>query len=166
MFVIEHPGPRHTTTVPCIWTLQVFKHLRRFPGLCEVDVYQGHYGAISPKPTRLAVSSVDRAKAILDSFRTVAELPPALDMRRVQGQGYTTAQLKEYPPDFSRGLAALALEWLRTDKLSHTGGPVPVTFPSVSCGLDRSLFSWRRHTRPTRVDLIRCHPRVVLTLLR
>lgn len=140
--VIEHPGPRHTSTVPCIWTLQVFKHLRRFPGLCEVDVYQGHYGAISPKPTRLAISSVDRAKAVLDSFRTVAELPPALDMKRVQGQGYTTAQLKEYPPDFSRSLAALALEWLRG---CHCGDDDVQTSRLTS--EDLSLF------RPFLVDL-------------
>jgi len=85
---------------------------------------------------------VDRAKAVLDSYRTVAQLPPALDMKRVQGQGYTTAQLKEYPPDFSRSLAALALERLRG---CHCGDDDVQT--SCLTPEDLSLF------RPFLVDL-------------
>lgn len=63
-------------------------------------------------------------------------------MKRVQGQGYTTAQLKEYPPDFSRSLAALALEWLRG---CHCGDDDVQT--SCLTPEDLSLF------RPFLVDL-------------
>ena len=114
--VIEHPAPGKVPNAASIWSLSVFRQLMRFLGVKELFVFQGYYGAISPKPTHFAVSNSPNAQQLLDSCRSVEILPPALAMGKTgdAGSGFNTSQLKEYPGALSRGLALIALDWLQT----------------------------------------------------
>lgn len=119
--VIEHPAPGKIPNAASIWSLAVFRQIMRFPGVAELFVFQGHYGAISPKPTHFAVSNSPNAQQLLDSCRSVEILPPALVMGKTgeAGSGFNTSQLKEYPGALSRGLALIALDWLHTHFVDH-----------------------------------------------
>ena len=110
--VIEHPEPRDKTKYPSIWYLPAFGALRRLPGFEEVTLFQGYFGAISPKPTRFGITGCESPEALLNEFRVTEILPPPLAMGRTSGE-FSTAQLKEYPAGLSRGLAELSLQWIR-----------------------------------------------------
>lgn len=144
--VIEHPAPGKVPNAASIWNLQVFKQLLRFPGIQELCIFQGYFGAISPKPTHFAVSNSPNARTLIESCRTVSILPPPLAMGKSgeAGSGFNTSQLKEYPGALSRGLARIALAWLRNHYISDF----------VQSGEILSRNSDRELIRPFEVDLI------------
>ena len=82
--------------------IAVLEHLGTF---VELDICQGYYGAVSPKPTRLGIAGCKTPKPIF-----ARALPPPLKMGKGKGE-YNTAQLKEYPAAFSRTMAQLSVEW-------------------------------------------------------
>ena len=115
--VIEHPAPGTDKVrgAASIWNLKVIKLLKRFPAIKELSVYQGYYGAVSPKPTHFAVSNSPTAQKLLDECKITEILPPPLEMgKAADGSAFNTSQLKEYPEALPKGLASIALHWLRT----------------------------------------------------
>ena len=84
--VIEHPVPHDPLFYPSIWHTTAMKAIRTIPSFREVDVFQGYYGAVSPKtnPSRDHWTST-RPKALLDMYRTKSILPPPLKMGRMPG---------------------------------------------------------------------------------
>ena len=110
--VLEHPAPRDLEKYPSIWGLGAFRHLLRVGTVKAFDIYQGYFGALSPKPTRLAVCGQPKAEILLASCHTTNVLPPPLKMGKEEGRGYSTSQLKEYPSAMARGLAMLAHQWI------------------------------------------------------
>lgn len=109
--LIEHPEPRDVSQFPCIWMLKAFRQLCRFPDLQELTVWQGLYGGVSPKPTRLAVCGVPDAQDIFDRHRTTSVMPAPLQMGKSKDNGYSTSQLKEYPSALAHAMADLATSW-------------------------------------------------------
>ena len=112
--VLEHPAPRDMEKFPCIWGVAAFHHLLRFANLRQVDIFQGLFGAISPKPTRLAICGHPSPDDHMDRFRITDTLPPPLKMGWQKEQGFSTSQLKEYPTAMARGLAGLAESWIQS----------------------------------------------------
>lgn len=112
--VLEHPAPRDMAKYPCIWGVAAFQHLLRLENLRQIDIFQGLFGAISPKPTRLAICGHQSPDAHMDKFRITDTLPPPLTMGWNKEQGFSTSQLKEYPTAMARGLAGLAESWIHT----------------------------------------------------
>ena len=114
--IIEHPAEPSTSKhpeAPSIWKL-VFMHIvAQFPEVGFLTVNQGNFGAVSPKPTTLLHCHCGTLEARCLEHWTTAILPPPLAMGKHDGS-YTTAQLKEYPPSFSRALAAATLDGLDT----------------------------------------------------
>ena len=107
--VLEHPAlpdqHRHPQA-PSIWLLDALKVLACLPESALETIYQGHYGAVSPKPTGLLHSHgppsiADYGKA----FHVRTGLPPPLRM------GQTSAQLKEYPRALNAMLAGAFRSW-------------------------------------------------------
>ena len=144
--VIEHPAPGtdRVKQAASIWHLQVMKQLQRFPGIQEIMVFQGHFGAISPKPTHFAVSNAPEAQVLIDGCRTTTVLPQALEMGKTKDNTtFNTSQLKEYPEGLSRGLAAIALHWL------HQHGTTDVVQSH-----DPLAPEYQELIQPFRVDLI------------
>ena len=121
--VIEHPVPHDPLFYPSIWHTTAMKAIRTIPSFQEVDVFQGYYGAVSPKPTRLGITGHQHPKVFLDLYRTQSVLPPPLKMGRSRGASeYSTAQLKEYPAGFSLGLAHLSVSWWQLHCLQEPQG--------------------------------------------
>ena len=95
--VIEHPAPGTDKVKQAagIWNLQVMKQLKRYPAIQELSVYQGLFGAVSPKPTHLAVSNSPGAQDLLDACKTTEVLPPPLEMGKSKdNSALNTSQLK------------------------------------------------------------------------
>ena len=110
--LIEHPEPRDVSQYPCIWRLKAFRQLCRFVDLQELTVWQGLFGGISPKPTRLAVCGVPGAQALFDSHHITDIMPAPLEMGKSKDNSYSTSQLKEYPPALAHAMADLASVWV------------------------------------------------------
>ena len=107
MAIVEHPeepDPALHPGAPSIWQLHYMKVLKKFPGVDFVGLMQGHFGAISPKPTRLLACHCPDLASILQANQTCATLPKALTMKKTGGF-FATAQLKEYPTGLNRALA-------------------------------------------------------------
>ena len=108
---VEHPSegePRAQGTPPCIWKLPVMKVMLQHPCMWLHHLFQGLYGARSPKPTTLLIVCDPSRKAhieqVLEVGRTTCTMPPPLRMSRT-ATGYSTAPLKRYPIGFCRALA-------------------------------------------------------------
>ena len=108
---VEHPSegePRKQGTPPCIWKLPVMKVMLQHPHMWLHHLYQGLYGARSPKPTSLLIVSDPSRKAhienVMEAGRTTSTMPPPLRMSRT-ATGFSTAPLKRYPIGFCRALA-------------------------------------------------------------
>lgn len=112
--VLEHPAPPDPERIPSIWYLNATRAIRQLMNYTEVLIFQGLFGAVSPKPTCLGITSCTDPAKRLANFETTSVMPPPLKMGR-GGQGhaeFTTAQLKEYPVyGLSRGLAQLSIDW-------------------------------------------------------
>lgn len=111
--VLEHPAPPDPERIPSIWYLNATRAIRQLSNYTEVVIYQGLFGAVSPKPTCLGITSCTDPAKRLSNFETTSVMPPPLKMGR-GGHGreeFTTAQLKEYPEGLSRGLAQLSIDW-------------------------------------------------------
>ena len=110
--ILEHPGlatPRHGLQPPSIWLLPCVQVILQHSGARLLDIYQGFYNAISPKPTTfLCVADPFHADLIEEALtlsRTRMSLPPALRMERRKDGTYSTNPLKRYPPALCAGLA-------------------------------------------------------------
>lgn len=116
--VLEHPAPKDRSFFPCVWELPAFCFLFGFENFTECTIWQGLFGAISPKPTNLGISGAISPLSTLRAFETTSVLPPPLVMgkdpgsKSQSGAGYATSALKEYPPALCRGLAQLAIDWM------------------------------------------------------
>ena len=99
---VEHPVQPANSHSPSMWRLELLRGLDRLPQVQKVTVYQGHFGAISPKPTTLMFSHPRcDAQAVMARSRTCHTLPPPLRRGKGEDGAYFTAQLKEYPSGFS-----------------------------------------------------------------
>ena len=123
--ILEHPGlaaPRHGLQPPSIWLLPCMQVMLQHSGARLLDIYQGYYNAISPKPTTfLCVADPFHADIIEEALtlsRTRMSLPPALRMGRRKDGTYSTNPLKRYPPALCAGLAKAVGVCLSEDRVS------------------------------------------------
>ena len=112
--VLEHPWmPDQEThaSAPSIWKLRALRLLQALPG-CELEqLYQGLFGAASPKPTGLLCAHLPHPLATFGKqFQTQRHLPAPLRMKRLQTGEYSTFALKEYPSAFNT-LLAQSFHW-------------------------------------------------------
>ena len=97
LMVMEHPilpAAEGEEWLPSIWRLYAVSVYNLHSAVTWVDLFQGHYGGRSPKPTTLLVScgpTLD-AKSILESYRS-SDLPSALVMGRHLGSKEYSTQL-------------------------------------------------------------------------
>ena len=119
--IIEHPAEPSVTKhpeAPSIWKLAFMRIVEQFPEVGFLTIHQGNFGAVSPKPTTLLHCHCATLEAQCLQHWTTQVLPPPLEMGK-SGNGYTTAQLKEYPPSFSHALAAATLDSLQPPSSSQ-----------------------------------------------
>eukprot|EP00438_Fugacium_kawagutii_P023838 Skav212423 [mRNA] locus=scaffold202:148776:151259:+ [translate_table: standard] len=102
----EPPDPERFPTAPSIWRLAVMAILDHLPANHSYSIYQGYFGAASPKPTTLMGAHVEDFRVTSVKHHVRKTLPPPLKMgRNGQGNAYATFQLKEYPAALNSALA-------------------------------------------------------------
>lgn len=115
--VLEHPAPAASSEfpdAPSIWHLPLLRLLCELPNNEAHSIFQGLFGALSPKPTWLMCANGPCLAKCLVPHQTRSTLPPALKMGR-QGNTYSTFALKEYPQALCSGLAdAFHQAWCAT----------------------------------------------------
>ena len=124
---MEHPASPsqpHESWMASIWKMYITRCLRNHPDVIQVEILQGRYGGLSPKPTSLLIlcgAGID-AQSHLETFATSDEVPAALKMGwDDQHKEYATAGLKTYPEALCHGLADLAGLWMRKRASFSTG---------------------------------------------
>ena len=116
--MIEHPASSELdseTWLASIWKLFMTEVLSACDFVRKILIFQGLFGAKSPKPTTLLFSvgnSID-VEAVLRSCQTVGEMPRSLEMGWDKAAGeYSTASLKNYPGTLCKGISAVCQLWL------------------------------------------------------
>eukprot|EP00438_Fugacium_kawagutii_P005073 Skav200544 [mRNA] locus=scaffold676:310903:315876:+ [translate_table: standard] len=113
--VVEHPAEPDDPALPSIWRLPVVQLLRAHSSVQLVRFYQGHFGAVSPKPTMLLTINIpDMAEQLWD-HRLRASLPAFSSIGKAANGSFLTSPLKEYPPGLCKALAgAISMRASRT----------------------------------------------------
>ena len=116
--MVEHPASSAAASeawLASIWFLFLTKVNQANEFVWKVDIYQGLFGAKSPKPTSLLFSvgpSID-VRAILEKGQTVEEMPRQLEMGWDRQAGeYQTASLKNYPGGLCAAISCVCQQWL------------------------------------------------------
>ena len=117
-FILEHPAcpPKRSNGMqpPSIWLLPLVRYLLRCPNFYQLVVQQGYWGAKSPKPTTLMISSrgtnVEHLYTIINATQTQTHLPRPLQMGQSKAGHYNTAPLKRYTSAFCQGLSYIIAE--------------------------------------------------------
>ena len=84
-----------------VWHLVILRYLCTWPEFIHVELAQGLWGAVSPKPTGLLLLNLPRRQG----FFVASSLPTAKAIGRNEDGSWRTPQLKEYPPALCAGLA-------------------------------------------------------------
>ena len=118
---LEHPKDKDEDQPPCsqwrasIWRIPAVQALRAHPKVRTVEVWQGLYGAVSPKPTTLLHTGHGRFAECLRNGVT-HPMPAMLELGRHKTEGeFATAQLKAYPSALCKCLAISFCEWAQQE---------------------------------------------------
>ena len=136
--VLEHPAPpsEDHPEPPSIWFLTALKLLAMLPQSRLELINQGHFGAVSPKPTALLCAAAPAPLSAFSlQFRTRSSLPPPLKMGKDSSGVFNTFQLKEYPQGLNRLLSS-AFHWW-TLQGQHT----PSTFDQAQLDVIQKFLS-------------------------
>ena len=116
--VIEHPsqpGQRGGVQPPSIWLLPILQFLMTNAAVFRLQIHQGFWNALSPKPTTLLFTapgvSGPELLAWMNLHRTKDVLPPPIAMGKTNNaEGvYSTAQLKRYPAPLCEAFADVTM---------------------------------------------------------
>lgn len=112
--IIEHPicPKRKPKGQPAsIWLLPLIAYLRTLAAVVSLDIWQGHFNAVSPKPTTLLITAPKITHREVDQWtrkhRTQQFLPPPLKMGPTASGIFATAPLKRYPQAFCEAIAEI-----------------------------------------------------------
>ena len=112
--IIEHPicPKRKPKGQPAsIWLLPLVAYLRTLAAVVSLDIWQGHFNAVSPKPTTLLITAPKITHEEVDQWtrrhRTQQFLPPPLKMGPTAPGIFATAPLKRYPQAFCEAIAEI-----------------------------------------------------------
>ena len=132
-FILEHPSPPEQAAdrdLPSSWLTGACQMLLSHPEVSLIQIQQGRFGAISPKPTSLLCKGVPSLQGYLDRIG-VLPLPKALSMRKSDGL-YSTAALKAYPERLCKSFGLAIRESLKAFCNSN---------PSCTC-VDDKMEAW------------------------
>ena len=116
--MVEHPATSKLASeswLASIWRLFMTEILSANTSVKKIEIFQGLFGAISPKPTCLLFSVGEgiNVEAILKACQTVEVLPRSLEMGFDSSKGeFNTASLKNYPGSLCRGISTVCQRWL------------------------------------------------------
>ena len=106
--LLEHPMEPGSTVSASIWRLEILKFLAGLPQVQKLVVYQGFFGAVSPKPTTLLVAhGPPHAGDIFRQFQTRRLCPTNTLIGRDETGKFRTSALKAYPHALCKAIAAI-----------------------------------------------------------
>ena len=125
--ILEHPADLGDgLNAPSIWRLSVVLFFLRFTCCEKVDLLQGHYGGLTPKPTSLLVAhGAAHSSHFLQTLRTTP-LPRRAATGKNEDGTWKTAVLKQYPAGLCRALCSLVEAG--QSHMSRDGGEIPAEF--------------------------------------
>eukprot|EP00438_Fugacium_kawagutii_P035642 Skav208358 [mRNA] locus=scaffold1964:326268:336696:+ [translate_table: standard] len=119
--VMEHPAPSPNPDHPSVWRTAAHKDLfDHLHGAVHHQLEQLRYGARCRKPTTLRAVGLPHFGDHLEAWANPCEVHPTVTLGgRNRDGSFKTAIAKEYPPSFSRAIAASALASLRVRMSQH-----------------------------------------------
>ena len=103
--LVEHPDePKDDASLASIWRLRVLRAMLALLPMRKLRVWQGQFGAKSPKPTALLVYGLQTLENRLEEQRSF-EMPATRSIGRQADGTFATSELKEYPPRLCLGIA-------------------------------------------------------------
>lgn len=104
--LLEHPMEPGSTVSASIWRLEMLKFLAGLPQVQKLVVYQGFFGAVSPKPTTLLVAhGPPHAGDIFRQFQTRRLCPTNTSIGRDEtGKFRTSALIRPIHMPYARPL--------------------------------------------------------------
>ena len=132
-FILEHPSPPDRAVardLPSSWLTGACQMILSHPEVSLLEIQQGRFGAISPKPTSLMCKGVQSLQGYLDRIG-VLPLPKSLTMSKCDGM-YSTAALKAYPKRLCQGFG---------DAIREALAAFTVQCPPCTCA-DARLEDW------------------------
>ena len=106
---LEHPSEPDSEFSVSIWRLNNLRFLEQQATVCRWRIFQGHYGAPSPKPTDLMfVHPPGNFREILETHKSTMVLPKEASIGCTAQGAFRTGRLKEYPDALCRALAQLS----------------------------------------------------------
>ena len=107
--LVEHPSEPTDPHAASIWRLLLVQLLEKFKGVRRHRVWQGYFGAKSPKPTDiLLVHEAPGVEAVLKEHQVRSVLPQACSIgRTADNKAWQTSALKEYPVAFCQAIVGL-----------------------------------------------------------
>ena len=125
MFVLEHPIEPSELDAPSIWKTDILKFLCSLPFVQLIDVFLGHFGMDTAKPTSLmVVHPPSDARAVFRRHHVRSCLPRGGTIGRT-GSHFNTSKLKQYPAAFCDALADLAVSFVAERPVSSALEPLP-----------------------------------------
>ena len=126
--ILEHPSDiSQDVNRPSIWRLEILGFFLRFPQCEKVEILQGFYGGLTPKPTTLfIINGAPDNESLLFSLRT-SPLPTSYALGKAADGSWKTAVLKEYPPGLCRALCAI-VEAGQSDGPGEPVDEIPTVF--------------------------------------
>ena len=120
--LVEHPDePYDDASLASIWRLRVLRAMLALLPMRKLRVWQGQFGAKSPKPTALMVHGLRTLENRLEEQRSF-EMPATRSIGRTVEGTFATSELKEYPPRLCLGIAHAVVD---SFKEASAGGPDP-----------------------------------------
>lgn len=124
--ILEHPCEPSMLSAPSIWRMSATRFLLQQDTNKRVRVYQGNFGAKSPKPTDFLITHAPcGVVGLFRSHWSTARLPVATSIGKTKDGQYKTASLKEYPEALSKAFSAVVVAHVQ----SRGFDPAPLECP-------------------------------------
>ena len=130
--LLAHPKDSEDDNAVSIWLLPALRLIIHLPGMRQVHVVQGLFGAPSPKPTTLLALRLPTLEKDLHSGMLTTMLPHNVSAGRDEYGRFRTAPLKEYPPGLCSSIAkAFCTDFCKANPdVSMDWGVLPSAFLS------------------------------------
>ena len=126
IFVLEHPAEPSLEHAASIWRTDAMKFLLSHHENRKIHVWQGHFGARSPKPTEFLMTHAPKAaEQIFRCNQIRLDLPTETSVGRNEQGQFKTASLKEYPSALSRSLWQVVVAHLNNRSFSEVPQDCP-----------------------------------------